>query len=365
MSDVTNSHRISKVESTTSRGAHVLFRDLESYVEFLDTCKRDFEDLWRRKCPVGRLEEWERLRTLGSGSFGRVVLARNKESRQYCVIKVLEKSKVIRLKQKQHLLDERRALHFANFPFIVTLVTSFKDYNYVFLVMPFVPGGEMFSYLRRSGKFEEDQAQFYAAQVALSFEYLHNVNLVYRDLKPENILIDERGYLKIADLGFCKVVTGRTYTLCGTPEYLAPELILSKGYGKSADWWSFGILIYEMTAGFPPFCGGGTLKTYEKIVTGKYRQMSHFTPELKDLIDKLLETDTSKRFGTLKDGVNDIKRHAWFRTINWLSLLNKQVKAPFVPNCKSLGDASNYDVYEEEDLETGSCDMYPDEFADF
>ncbi|KAE8748648.1 cAMP-dependent protein kinase catalytic subunit alpha-like [Frankliniella occidentalis] len=354
------------VESSISqRNPPVLFRDLNSYAEFLDSCKKEFEQLWRRQCPIGHLDEWERLRTLGSGAFGRVVLVRNKHSGQYFVMKVLEKAKVIRLKQAQHLRDERRALNYVNFPFIVSLVTSFKDFNYIFLVMPFVPGGELFSYLRRVGKFGEDQARFYAAQVVLSFEYLHNVDLIYRDLKPENILIDDKGYLKIADLGFCKVVKGRTWTLCGTPEYLAPELILSKGYGKSADWWSFGVLIYEMTAGFPPFCGSETLKTYEKIVAGKYRPAPHHSADVKDLIEKLLQTDLSRRIGILKDGVNDIKRHPWFRPTNWLAVLNKQVRAPFVPQFKNMGDASNYDFYEEDELKTASCDKFPNDFVDF
>ncbi|EFN60622.1 cAMP-dependent protein kinase catalytic subunit, partial [Camponotus floridanus] len=122
-----------------------------------------------------------------------------------------------------------------------------------YMVLPFAQGGEMFTHLRRMGKFDESLAKFYAAQVALALEYLHHCSLIYRDLKPENILIENSGYLRVTDFGFCKMVDGRTWTLCGTPEYLAPEVILSKGYGKSVDWWSFGVLVYEMNAGYPPF----------------------------------------------------------------------------------------------------------------
>ncbi|XP_034230574.1 cAMP-dependent protein kinase catalytic subunit 1-like [Thrips palmi] len=363
---MTDRNRLREIESSASyRSPPILFRDLDAYFEFLATCKREFDASWRRKCPVGRLEDWDRVRTLGSGSFGRVILVQNRDTKQFCVMKVMEKAKVIKMRQKNHVHDERRALNYVNFPFIVSLVTSFKNFNYVFLVMPFVPGGEMFSYLRRVGKFGEDQARFYAAQVVLSFEYLHNVDLIYRDLKPENILLDDRGYVKLADLGFCKVVKGRTWTLCGTPEYLAPELILSKGYGKSADWWSFGVLLYEMAAGFAPFHGSETMRTYEKIVAGRFRTIPHFSPELKDLVERLLQADLSRRLGILRDGVNDVKRHAWFRSTNWLALLNKQVRAPYVPRCQSPGDSSNYDVYVERELTTASQDRFPNDFIDF
>jgi len=343
----------------------LVFRDLADYADYLEKCRNEFDTTWGQKSPIGRLEDWERIRTLGSGSFGRVILVKHKLTSVYCVMKVLEKAKVVKLKQVQHTLDEKKSLNYIHFPFMVSLVTSFKDNSNLFLVMPFVPGGEMFSYLRRVGKFDEDQARFYAAQVVLSFEYLHNVNLIYRDLKPENILIDERGYLKIADFGFCKVVKGRTWTLCGTPEYLAPELILSKGYGKSVDWWTLGILLYEMNAGFPPFYGGESMKTYEKIIVGKYRQISHFSHELKDLIYNLLQQDLSRRYGNLKNGVNDIKYHNWFRYTNWLGILNKQLRAPYVPKCKTPGDSSNFERYEEEDFRCASSDRFAKEFKDF
>lgn len=337
-----------------------------TYTKYLERLKNEFEGRWCQK-PKFNMEysDLERIKTLGTGAFGRVVLMKHTKSMKFYAMKVLEKEKVVKMKQVEHTLYEKRILEAIRFPFTVSMEFSFKDNSYIYFVMPFVTGGEMFTHLRRMGKFEEPLAKFYASQVILALEYLHFCSLVYRDLKPENILIDRTGYLKITDFGFCKILQGRTWTLCGTPEYLAPELILSKGYGFSVDWWSFGVLLFEMNAGYPPFYANEPMKTYEKIVAGKYRCPSNFNSEIRDLIRNTLQTDITKRFGVMKDGVMDFKNHKWFKGIEWEAILNCKVIPPFTPKCRKPSDTSNFERYEEEKICPGSTCRYEFEFQDF
>lgn len=216
-------------------------------------------------------------------------------------------------------------------------------------------------------QFSEPLARFYGAQVCLGLDYLHKMGLIYRDLKPENILIDHKGFVKITDFGFCKKLKDRTYTLCGTPEYIAPEIIQSKGYGVSADWWSFGILLFEMRAGYSPFSIGNPdqLRMMEKICEGKFRMSSSLGPDLRDLIFNILQTDLSKRFGNLKNGVDDIKSHAWFKVINWTVLYNQNMEPPFVPKVSGPGDYSQFEDYDDVPIKVSPHDRYEKEFADF
>ncbi|XP_076371347.1 cAMP-dependent protein kinase catalytic subunit 1-like isoform X6 [Tachypleus tridentatus] len=305
----------------------------ESVEKFLADAKELFETKWNNPTKdTVCLDDFERIKTLGTGSFGRVMLVQHKVEQEYYAMKILDKQ---------------------------------KDNSSLYMVLPYVQGGEMFSHLRKVGRFSEPQSRFYAAQIVLGFQYLHSLDLVYRDLKPENILIGQDGYVKVTDFGFAKRVKGRTWTLCGTPEYLSPEIILSKGYNKAVDWWALGVLVYEMAAGYPPFFADQPIQIYEKIVSGKVRFPSHFTSDLKDLLRNLLQVDLTKRYGNLKNGVNDIKNHKWFVTLDWIAIFQKKVEAPFHPKCKGPLDTSNFDEYEEEKLRLSATEKCVKEFADF
>lgn len=201
----------------------------------------------------------------------------------------------------------------------------------------------------------------------LGIDYIHKMGLIYRDLKPENILLDYQGFIKITDFGFCKPIKDRTYTLCGTPEYIAPEVVLNKGYGQSIDWWSFGILVYEMVASYSPFSVGDPdqMVMMERIVAGKFKIPSTFSAELKNFIQNILQKDLTKRYGNLKGGVDDIKSHAWFKVTNWHSLVNRSVEPPYVPKVSGPGDFSQFEEYDDVVLHVSDTDKYPKEFSDF
>jgi len=250
------------------------------------------------------------------------------------------------LKQVEHIKAEKAILEQIAHPFIVNLYASFQDTDRLYMLMEYVIGGELFSYLRKVGRFSAETSRFYAAEITLALEYLHSLNIVYRDLKPENLLIDSEGHMKITDFGFAKVVEDRTWTLCGTPEYLAPEIIQSKGHGKAVDWWALGILIFEMLAGYPPFYDENPFGIYQKILAGRLEWPQHFDAHAKDLVARLLEADRTKRFGCLKDGAQDVKKHKWFsKYIDWTKVYQCKVKPPYVPRFKSANDTSNFDKY--------------------
>ena len=296
------------------------------------------------------LNDFELLQTVGIGSFGRVRLCRHKKNTKVYVMKILKKSEIVKQKQVDHVYSEYNILSILNHPFIVELKgVNVQHPQYLYLILEYVPGGELFTLLRNNINFPVEQAKFYTAHIITIFEYLHSKNIIYRDLKPENILINKNGYIKIFDFELAKVIEDRTYTMCGTPGYLAPEIILNKGYGLSVDWWAFGILLYEMICGVEPFYDEEPMKIYENILNGKILFSSDFDSQSKSLIKHLLEPELSKRYGNLKNGVNDIKNHAFFKNMNWDKLLKQEIEAPFIPKIKDNNELKYYNVYPDSD----------------
>jgi protein kinase X len=313
------------------------------------------------------LEDFEQLQTIGTGTFGRVYLVKHMESGLYFAMKVLKKADVVRLKQVSHLKSERAILARVQHHNVVNLVRSFQDETCLYMLLEYVMGGELFTHLRRAKRFSTDVARFYCAEVVAALEYLHAKGIVYRDLKPENLLLDSNGGLKITDFGFAKVVEDRTWTLCGTPEYLAPEIIQSKGHGKAVDWWATGILLFEMLAGYPPFYDDNPFSIYEKILEGKLVFPTHIDPHAKDLIRRLLTPDRSRRLGSLRGGAHDVMKHKFFKSIDWTDLANREIPSPLVPETRGEGDTRNFDVYDEDDEEDYNDDAaaYAGMFEDF
>ncbi|WPH05045.1 Hypothetical protein R9X50_00794400 [Acrodontium crateriforme] len=347
-----------------------------------------------QKKPVGhsskvlRKDDFDLIKTLGTGTFARVWLTRlanngntngkknngdTPAASKVFALKILRKVDVIRLKQVEHVRNERNVLAaVAGHPFITTLVASFQDTNALYMLLEFCPGGEVFSYLRRARRFNEPTSQFYAAEIVLILEFLHeNQGVAYRDLKPENILIDADGHLKLVDFGFAKKIESReTYTLCGTPEYLAPEVIRNTGHGLAVDWWAFGILIYEFLVGQPPFWDQNPMKIYEQIVEGKIRYPSAMSGNARDIIGKLCTVDVTKRLGNIQGGASTVKAHPWFSHIDWDALYHRKMQGPIVPHLKSADDTRNFDEYDAEPVhrDTYTKEMqakYESAFSDF
>lgn len=295
------------------------------------------------------LDDFEMVKTVGTGTFGRVLLCRHNSTGDYFAMKILAIADVIRLKQVEHVRNEKAVLSHVRHPFIINLYWSYHDTTFLYMLFDFVSGGELFTYLRNAGHFTSSTSNFYASEIISALDYLHKRSIVYRDLKPENLLLDRDGHLKITDFGFAKRLTDRTWTLCGTPEYLAPEIIQSKGHNKAVDWWALGILIYEMLSGYPPFFDENPFGIYEKILAGKIEWPRHMDPVAKDLIKKLLVQDRTKRLGNMKNAAEDVKRHRWFKTLNWEDVFTRAIKPPIVPKVSYDGDTDNFDDYPEND----------------
>ena len=311
-----------------------------------------------------KLSDYDMGETLGTGSFGRVKIAKNKKTGEFVAMKIMKKMEILKSKQADHISNEIKILSMIEHPFVITFEGFTQDDRNLYLALELINGGELFTYLRGVGRFPVDQARIYIAQIICIFEYLHNKDIVYRDLKPETILIHKSGYLKLTDFGFAKIIEDRTYTLCGTPEYLAPEIILNKGHGKPVDWWTCGILLYEMIAGIDPFSDDDPMMVYQKILKGKIKFPSGFDSNAKSLIKHLLDADLTKRYGNLKNGVKDITGHRFFKNFDWDKLMKKELPPPYVPKIKSNDDISNFSAYPDSDTPAPQIKKDEDPFLD-
>jgi protein kinase A len=377
---------------------------------------------------------------LTPGTFARVWLCRlanphPADRDKVFALKVLRKVDVIKLKQVEHVRNERNVLAaVAGYPFITRLIASFSDETSLYMLLDYTPGGEIFSYLRRARRFPLATVQFYAAEITLILSYLHDVqHVAYRDLKPENILLDAEGHLKLVDFGFAKYLppspdlsqsptawpentipngtiptlnerpldpnapqapahgAGVTYTLCGTPEYLAPEVIRNSGHGTAVDWWALGILVYEMLIGQPPFWDQNPMRIYEQIITGHIRFPSssthyssssgsrhnfHVPRPAREFILALCKTDPSQRLGHIAGGSQRVREHWFFDGVNWDDIYYRRRRGPIIPRVEWAGDSGNFDEYpdpiEGEESEGGRgrytrslAEVWEESFKDF
>ncbi|GFZ47785.1 protein kinase C [Saitozyma sp. JCM 24511] len=291
------------------------------------------------------IDSFELLKVIGKGSFGKVMQVRKRDTLRIYALKTLRKAHIVSRSEVTHTLAERTVLAQVNCPFIVPLKFSFQSTEKLYLVLAFVNGGELFHHLQREGKFNETRSRFYAAELLLALEHLHGFNVVYRDLKPENILLDYTGHIALCDFGLCKLNmsnTDTTNTFCGTPEYLAPELLSGHGYTKCVDWWTLGVLLYEMLTGLPPFYDENTNEMYRKILSDPLRFPEEVGSEARSLLTQLLNRDPARRLGV--NGAQEIKNHPFFaRHIDFKKLWAKKIQPPFKPAVASAIDTSNFD----------------------
>ncbi|RVX66703.1 hypothetical protein B0A52_09516 [Exophiala mesophila] len=292
------------------------------------------------------MDDFELLKVVGRGSFGKVMQVLKKDTGRIYALKTIRKAHIISRSEVAHTLAERSVLAQINNPFITPLKFSFQSPDKLYFVLAFVNGGELFHHLQKEQRFDINRSRFYTAELLCALECLHGFKVIYRDLKPENILLDYTGHIALCDFGLCKLDMkdeDRTNTFCGTPEYLAPELLLGHGYTKTVDWWTLGVLLYEMLTGLPPFYDENTNEMYRKIL----QEPLHFPgPEIvpaaaKDLLQKLLDRNPERRLGA--GGAAEIKAHHFFAGIDWRKLLQRKYEPSFKPNVVDARDTANFD----------------------
>jgi len=332
------------IEVTTPRRIYYIYADKKEEEQSWKECIQKQVDIIQ-----GRIQDTEKtdnlkqtgiddfimLKIIGKGSYGTVVQVRSKETGDVYAMKIIEKKFIMEKNEVKHTIAERNILSKVDHPFIMKLYFAFQTSDKLYLIMEFVNGGELYTHLQASGSLSTDRTRFYSAEIVLALEYLHKSGIIYRDLKPENILIDAEGHLKITDFGLSKEGlvgnNARTDTFCGTPEYLAPEVLLGTSYTLAVDWWSLGTLMYEMITGLPAFFDNDVQRMYRYKMKAEIQMPDDMDVNAKDIILKFLDKDPSTR---LQNPV-EIKSHPYFASINWDELVTKKIEPPYIPNVKN------------------------------
>lgn len=360
----------------------VLSREvLESVIVDLGRLGRDARFVKGKPKVAFKLQDLKKHRILGEGAFGKVWLTEDTKSKTPYALKIVNKRRVLKSKQEGGVMRERELLGFLHHPFILDMVACFQDAHNLYMLLPLIQGGELFSRVssanfEHGGGLSNKESAFYTACVVEALGHFHHRYIAYRDLKLENIMISNDGYCKIVDLGFAKVVMGKSktfvtyefleldrhrahvaiflfsaYTFCGTPEYLAPEIIMSKGHNHVVDYWSLGVMIYIILTGLSPFYRAdiSQMDMFKRIVLVEYQMHPTIDPVAADLIRKLLVRKIPERLGNLKHGHHDVIEHPWFvaNGCNYKKLLKKEIEAPWKPIIKDPFDASNFDSFDD------------------
>ncbi|XP_027364041.1 serine/threonine-protein kinase tricorner-like isoform X1 [Abrus precatorius] len=373
--------------------ADVSEEDQNNLLKFLEKKETEYMRLQRHKMGV---DDFELLTMIGKGAFGEVRVCREKTTGHVYAMKKLKKSEMLRRGQVEHVKAERNLLAEVDSNCIVKLYCSFQDEEYLYLIMEYLPGGDMMTLLMRKDILTEDETRFYVGETVLAIESIHKHNYIHRDIKPDNLLLDRYGHLRLSDFGLCKPLDCSTleekdfsvgqnangptqsderaapkrsqqeqlqhwqknrrtlaYSTVGTPDYIAPEVLLKKGYGMECDWWSLGAIMYEMLVGYPPFYSDDPMSTCRKIVNWKshlkFPEEARLSPEAKDLISKLL-CNVNQRLGS--KGADEIKAHPFFKGLEWDKLYH--MEAAFIPEVNDELDTQNFEKFDESDSQSQS-----------
>ncbi|XP_057349486.1 RAC-beta serine/threonine-protein kinase isoform X1 [Manis pentadactyla] len=292
------------------------------------------------------MNDFDYLKLLGKGTFGKVILVREKATGHYYAMKILRKEVIIAKDEVAHTVTESRVLQNTRYPFLTALKYAFQTHDRLCFVMEYANGGELFFHLSRERVFTEERARFYGAEIVSALEYLHSKDVVYRDIKLENLMLDKDGHIKITDFGLCKegISDGATMkTFCGTPEYLAPEVLEDNDYGRAVDWWGLGVVMYEMMCGRLPFYNQDHERLFELILMEEIRFPRTLSPEAKSLLAGLLKKDPKQRLGGGPGDAREVMEHRFFLGINWQDVMQKKLLPPFKPQVTSEVDTRYFD----------------------